>query len=167
MREKHEQIDQALVQLGSATTPQTRFEVLQELVRYWHGPISSQDGFSNAELKHLLLPDPLINWYRWAGRRTEIMSGQNWFFSPQGPGPYLGLRLEADYLLFQQENQGVYEWATLPAGEDPPVFGRYSDEMWEKEEVSLSEHLMSTVCSRRSCVTRLIARRLHGSKRSS
>jgi hypothetical protein len=142
VRAQDEQIDQTLVQLEAATTPQSRFKVLQALVEYWHGPIRPLDGFSNAELSHLLLPDPLRSWYGWAGRRNEIMSGQNWFFSPYSPQPYLKLTQEEGYLLFQRENQSVYEWATLPEGEDPLVFGRYRDERWEKEEVSLSQHLI-------------------------
>jgi hypothetical protein len=142
LREHDEPIDKTLTQLSSATTPQVRFKVLQELAMYWHGPIGSQDGFSEAELKDVSLPDPLHRWYRWAGRRTEIMSGQNWFFSPHNPGPSLDLIMEDGYLLFQRENQAVYEWATLPEGEDPPVFGRYTEQSWEKEEVSLSEHLI-------------------------
>jgi hypothetical protein len=28
-------------------------------------------------------------------------------------------------LFFYVENQGVYQWSTLSAGDDPPVFGRY------------------------------------------
>jgi hypothetical protein len=142
MRAQHEQVDQALAQLESAATPKARFEILQQLVSYWHGPISPSDGFSEAELKDLLLPGPLRSWYRWAGRRTEIMSGQNWFCSPHPPQPYLDLIVREGYLLFQRENQGVYEWATLAEGEDPPVFGRYSDESWEKEKLTLSEHLI-------------------------
>ena len=137
-----EQIDQTLIQLGSVTAPQSRFEILQALVEYWHGPISALDGFTNAELKHLSLPDPLRSWYAWAGRRIEIMSGQNWFFSPQASRLHLELSLDGGYLIFQRENQGVYEWATLSEGEDPPVFGRYRDKSWAREEVKLSEHLI-------------------------
>lgn len=142
MREQDAQIDQTLAQLEAATTPQSRFAILQALVEYWHGPITPLDGFNNDELKHLSLPDPLRLWYGWAGRRTEIMSGQNCFFSPQTVHPSLNLILHGDYLLFQRENQGVYEWATLPQGEDPPLFGRYADQGWQREEVSLSEHLI-------------------------
>ena len=37
----------------------------------------------------------------------------------------------------------MYQWATLPHGDDPPVFGRYeSTEPWEQEDVTLSEHLI-------------------------
>ena len=142
VQERDERIDQTLVRLQGETSLHARFEILQALVEYWHGAISPLDGFSNAELEHLSLPDPLRRWYSWAGRRTEIMSGQNWFFTPYSPQPYLKPTREDGYLLFQRENQGVYEWATLPEGEDPPVFGRYSDEAWQKEEVSLSQHLI-------------------------
>ena len=137
-----EQIDQALTQLGYVSAPLPRFEILQALVEYWHGPITALDGFTHAELKHVSMPDPLRSWYAWAGRRTEIMSGQNCFFSPHSPKPYLELVMEQGHLLFQRENQGVYEWATLSEGEDPPVFGRYRDKSWEREEAKLSEHLI-------------------------
>ena len=48
-----------------------------------------------------------------------------------------------DHLLFYIENQGVYQWATLAEGDDPPVFGRYNDgEAWQPEGITLSEHLI-------------------------
>ena len=65
------------------------------------------------------------------------MSGQNFLLEPQQ------LQVESDRLLFYTENQGVFDWSTLPSGEDPPVFGRYSGEDgWQAEGMSLSEHLI-------------------------
>jgi hypothetical protein len=46
-------------------------------------------------------------------------------------------------LLFYAENQGVYQWCTLPHGDDPPVFGRWECRgRWAREELTLSEHLI-------------------------
>lgn len=92
---------------------------------------------SSGELCGAELPLPLFKWYTWAGKRPEIMSGQNFLLSPKD------LEVKNGYLRFYVENQGVYTWATLPAGDDPPVFGRFEDhDPWECEEVSLSEHLI-------------------------
>jgi hypothetical protein len=143
--ESEARVDRTLALLKDSTASETRFTVLQEVVRYWHGPIKDEDGLTGDELKGLPLPEPLLKWYRWAGRRSEIMSGQNFLFSPrERQYDFRKLRLDGDRLLFQIENQGVYEWATLPEGEDPPVFGRYNGESWEREAVSLSEHLILT-----------------------
>ena len=143
--EAEARVDRTLALLKDSTSLETRFEVLQEIVRYWHGPIKAEDGLSRDELMGLPLPGPLFKWYRWAGNRTEIMSGQNFLFSPRKSADDSGkLTIEDSLLLFQIENQGVYEWATLPEGEDPPVFGRYGEGPWKPEAVSLSEHLILT-----------------------
>jgi hypothetical protein len=143
--EAEARVDRTLALLKDSTTSETRFEVLRELVLYWHGPIKAEDGLSRDELKGLLLPEPLFKWYSWAGNRTEIMRGQNFLFSPsESAHDFRKLTSEDGLLLFQIENQGVYEWATLPEGKDPPVFGRYNGETWEREAVSLSEHLILT-----------------------
>jgi hypothetical protein len=136
-------VDRALDSLGSPTTVEDRFGVLQQLVEFWHGPIGLEDGFSDAELADVPLPMPLRWWYRWAGKRTEIMSGQNFLYRPADK--YWQLTVEGDHLHFYCENQGVYYWSTLPHGDDPPVFGRYnSTNLWEQEDVTLSEHLILT-----------------------
>jgi hypothetical protein len=137
-------LDRSLDSLRSPTTVEDRLGVLQQLVDFWHGPIKPEDGMSDAELAGVPLPLPLRWWYRWAGKRTEIMSGQNILFSPVDEHhKYWQLAVEGDYLRFYIENQGVYQWSTLPHGDDPPVFGRYeSTDPWEQEDVTLSEHLI-------------------------
>ena len=73
------------------------------------------------------------------------MSGQNFLFEPRLDEElmYRQLRIEEGHLRFYIENQGAYEWSTLPDGDDPPVFGRYSrKDRWEQENVTLSEHLI-------------------------
>ena len=125
----------------SPTTVEDRLGVLQQLVDFWHGPIKPEDGFSDTELAGVPLPMPLRWWYRWAGKRDEIMSGQNILFKPVDK--YWQLSVEGDHLRFYNENQGVYHWSTLPHGDDPPVFGRcISTGSWEQEGVTLSEHLI-------------------------
>ena len=134
-------VDRALDSLRSPTTVEDRLGVLQQLVEFWHGPIKPEDGFSDAKLAGVPLPMPLRWWYRWAGKRTEIMSGQNFLFRPEGK--YWQLTVEGDHLCFYCENQGCYYWSTLMHGDDPPVFGRHnSTDPWEQEDVTLSEHLI-------------------------
>ncbi len=138
---KFESVDVALDRLRQPTLIEDRLSVLQHVVDYWHGPIRAGDGLSNAELAGFHLPAALRWWYRWAGKRSDIMTGQNILYTPRGEHaqPFM---LD-DRLLFYVENQGVYQWSTLPDGDDPPVFGRYeTDEPWEEEGVRLSEHLI-------------------------
>jgi hypothetical protein len=134
-------IDQALDRLRRPTLIEDRLSVLQHVVNYWHGPIRPKDGLSAAELAGAPLPAALRWWYRWAGKHAEIMSGQNILFTPRGEHsqPFM---LDGR-LFFYVENQGVYQWSTLPDGDDPPVFGRYKDtDPWELEDVRVSEHLI-------------------------
>lgn len=142
--EEADLIDRALDRLRSPTTVEDRFAILQQLVRFWHGPIEPEDGMSEPELAGAPLPLPLRRWYRWAGNRSEVMSGQNILFKPRDERrKYYELAVEDGRLCFYAENQGVYRWSTLPYGDDPPVFGRYeSTDPWERENVTLSEHLI-------------------------
>jgi hypothetical protein len=133
-------VDRALDRLHSPTTVADRLSVLEKVVQYWHGPIGLQDGLSDAELSGIRLPLPLQWWYRRAGRRTEIMSGQNFLFEPRvEQHPYRQLNIKDGRLNFYIENQGVYEWSTLPDGDDPPVFGRYEREDPWDESISRFE----------------------------
>jgi len=71
-------VDQALDRLKEPTTVRDRFDILRQLVNFWHGPIKSEDGMSGVEqVGGVPLPLPLQFWYGWAGKRTEVMSGQN------------------------------------------------------------------------------------------
>jgi hypothetical protein len=130
-------IDAALNRLRHPTTVEERLWVLEQLVAYWHGQVQSEDGFSEKELKGLAIPDPLRWWYRWAGRRANILSGQNLLLDPDK------LLVRDDLLVFYGENQWCYEWSTLFEGEDPPIFGREAiTDPWEPEGIVLSEHLI-------------------------
>lgn len=139
-------VDLAFDRLRQPTLIEDRLSVLQYVVNYWHGPVRPQDGLSDADLAGLRLPAALRWWYRWAGRRSEIMSGQNFWFTPgdkqRTDHPPV---MVDDRLFFYTENQSVYQWATLPDGDDPPVFGRYENtEPWEREDIRVSEHLILT-----------------------
>lgn len=116
-------LDRALALLREPTTLEDRLHVLQQLVEFWHGPICPQDGMTDAQLTGMSLPWSLQWWYRWAGKRKKIMSGQNRLMCP---GEKM-LTVKDGNLRFYVENQFVYQWSTLPHGMDPPVFGRYND----------------------------------------
>jgi hypothetical protein len=139
-------LDRALDRLRGQTTVDDRLDAIRELVDYWHGPIKPEDGMSDADLNGVALPRPLAWWYRHAGNRPEIMSGQNIMFRPRDDHhKYWQLSLDDGFLHFYSENQGCHFWATLPHGDDPPVFSRSeSTAPWEREDISLSEHLILT-----------------------
>ena len=139
-------LDQHIDRLRAPTTVHDRLDVLRHLVNFWHGPIRPEDGMSDEELGGVSLPLPLQWWYRWAGKRVEIMSGQNFLFAPRNSkNKYRILAVQDGRLRFYVENQGVYQWSTLPGGDDPPVFGRYTGQgRWAKEQITLSEHLILT-----------------------
>jgi hypothetical protein len=137
-------LDLALDLLRRPTTVHDRLRILQRLVNFWHGPIRPEDGMSEADLTWVPLPLPLRWWYRWAGKRPEVMSGQNHLFVPRDQERKHGqITVTNGRLYFYSENQGVYQWSTLPHGDDPPVFGRYEGRgRWANEGISLSEHLI-------------------------
>jgi hypothetical protein len=133
----HAAIDAARNRLRNQVNVEERLWVLQQLVEYWHGSIHPEDGFSEQELEGLTIPYPLQRWYLWAGRRKNIMSGQNFLLDPDK------LRTRDGLLEFYVENQYCYQWGTLFEGDDPPVFGREDTiKPWEPEGVTLSEHLI-------------------------
>jgi hypothetical protein len=137
-------LDAALARLQQPIGVHDRLAVLQQLVEFWHGAIRPEDGMSDAEMTSLPMPFPLRWWYRWAGRRAEIMSRQNILFVPRDfQNKYNMLQVTNGRLLFYVENLGVYQWSTLQRGDDPPVFGRYEGRgRWANEGVTLSEHLI-------------------------
>jgi len=133
----HAGIDAALDRLRSPIDVEDRLLVLDQLIHYWHGQIRPEDGLSEKELKGLAIPYPLRWWYRRAGRRQKILSGQNLLLDPDK------LLVRDDLLVFYVENQYCYQWATLFDEEDPPVFGRVeTTDPWQREGIVLSEHLI-------------------------
>jgi hypothetical protein len=133
----HAAIDSALDRLRHSVNVDERLWVLEQLIAYWHGSIRPEDGFSEKELNGLAIPYPLRWWYRRAGRRQKILSGQNLLLDPNN------LLVRDDLLVIYGENQWCYEWATLFEGDDPPVFGREAvTDPWVPEGIVLSEHLI-------------------------
>ena len=133
----HAALDAALDRLRHPVNVEERLWVLRQLVAYWHGLIGPEDAFSEQELEGVSMPYPLRWWFRWAGRRSSIMSGQNFLLAPDQ------LRIKDGLLEFYAENQYCYQWGTHIGGDDPPVFGRSETiKPWEQEGVALSEHLI-------------------------
>jgi hypothetical protein len=133
----HAAVDAQLARLAGETTLDERFDMLRTVVEYWHGPIRPQDGYSDAELADIPMPEALRRWFRWAGKRQSIMSGQNELLEPSR------LKAEDGRLVFYGENQWCFEWATSVAGDDPPVFGRESEpDSWKPQGLRVSEHLI-------------------------
>jgi len=137
-------VDQAIDQLRHPTTVADRLGILKQLVNYWHAPIQPEHGMSDAEIGSMPLPLPLRWWYRWAGKRNEVMSGQNLLLVPRDDTLRKRMLALGDgHLFFYAENQGVYQWCTQPHGDDPPVFGRWECKgPWARETMTLSEHLI-------------------------
>jgi hypothetical protein len=136
-------LDRAFDRLRGPATVDDRLDALRELVEYWHGPIKPDDGMSDADLAGLALPRPLEWWYRHAGKRSGIISQNNLFLPRDERHKYWQLSLEDGFLYFYSECQGCHHWATLPHGDDPPVFSRSETTApWEQEDITLSEHLV-------------------------
>jgi hypothetical protein len=131
------ELDRSLESLATAPTAAERLAVLDRVVAYWHRPIAPGDGYDEGGLAGLRLPGPLRWWFRRAGRRAEVMSGQNRLLKPDE------MQMRDGLLVFYGENQWCYEWATRVEGDDPPVFGREGEsDPWRPEGVRLSEHLI-------------------------
>lgn len=134
----HAALDRDLARLASPTTVQERLVILHHLVEYWHGPLRPEDGYSEQELTGKPMPVVLRWWYRWGGRRKEIMSGDNKLLDPEK------LEYTGDgMLVFFKECQWCYELATHVEGDDPRVVARESERWpWEPEHNTLAQHLM-------------------------
>jgi hypothetical protein len=81
------------------------------------GPHLPEFGYLPSELAGIEMPAALRRFYQYAGRRPGLFR-QN---SLRTPGM---LSREADRVVFFDENQSVFEWATEVAGDDPAVWSR-------------------------------------------
>jgi hypothetical protein len=128
-------VDLALDRLHGRTTADDRFAILQTLVEYWYGPITPEDGLPEEAIRHLRMPTPLRQWYRWAGRRNIF--GFHHLFSPTD------LKYIEGRLLFCREHQGA-GWSVSLDGDDPAVFSQElgENEPWVAENFTLTEHLL-------------------------
>jgi hypothetical protein len=115
-------------------------ETLGTLLIDWFGPRRPSYGIPQTDMKDVLLPSQLRAFYSLAGRWPGLFK-QNRLLIPAQ------LRAEGDRLVFYVENQGVYLWATLPDGKDPPVWIQENAPgmPWEIEDGSLSYFLLQAV----------------------
>jgi len=134
--------------LHGKTTTEDRLEILRDVAEYWHGPIGPDDGIAEEEVTAVDMPVPLRWWYRLAGRRREIMSGQKHAVEPNT------LKIERRPSQLYGENQWVYEWATKPSGDDLPyLVGWNASDPGNQRECCFPSSSFKCAFSRRSCVT--------------
>jgi hypothetical protein len=129
-------LDAAIARLADGD-PELNARTFQQVVEYWHGPLSEADGYAEADLAGLPIPVPLRRYYLAAGRKGICI--QNELHDPDDlePDPATGR------ILFYTENQGCFYWTTLPEGDDPPVWGDTRDfgSVEQPEEPTLSQFL--------------------------
>lgn len=76
------------------------------------------------------------------GKRKEVIDRNNSIVLVEPKEP---LDVDADNkVIIFVENQGVYHWATVPEGQDPPVWGRLNEPglQWTQVSDTLSEFLI-------------------------
>ena len=146
--------------------PETdRWARLKAFVAEWHTPLTEADGIPEAELVaaetrlDITLPTALKEWYRLAGRRTNITRQQNFLLLPDELklvtdessrhwlGDFLdGSQRDERILVFHTENQDVMQWGIRETHwdrMDPPVV---LDEIgWEVENGLLSQFALQMV----------------------
>lgn len=107
---------------------------LRDFIAGWYADIPPS-GHAFREPADLVLPEPLIAFYRAAAGRQEVYGGQNKLL-PAGM-----LRFEHDgRLVFGSENQGVFDLLLNPAESDPMV--EYAGINVEHEREPLSAFLL-------------------------
>jgi hypothetical protein len=101
-------LDEALHSLSDRSSADQRLAVLRQFVEYWHGSLRSGNGYTEEELHGTKLPMPLRWWFKIAGHRKSVISGQNFLQAPSD------MTLDDECrLLFYIENQGVYSGRVL------------------------------------------------------
>jgi hypothetical protein len=125
--------EEAIASLTKGSTTEHRLAAMSVFVERWYGPAST--SFMTE-----LLPRPLRALHEaTAGHRVFV---QNRLVSPEGLVP----DGEDGRLIFYVESQGVWTWATDPAGEDPPVYVRSNAPgAWQKESDSLADFLIQVL----------------------
>lgn len=116
-------VDAALDRLAGPTSFEQRFEVLQEVMRYWgNRPPALEDGVPESELAGIEMPEALRRFYLLAGRAAWLVEGCDDLMSPNR---LADCRI-ARRLWFLTENQACAFWGTSPAGTDPGVWGGHT-----------------------------------------
>ena len=140
------------------TTADTRLTGLERFLEFWLGPRRSEYGEPDEKLATMELPGSLRRFYAFAGRWPPASPPYcaNRFhaqdrFLPLDPGPWGTVRRSGPYLVFVIENQGVWVVATLPGGDDPPVYvsedcsHRGPNPIWRRLDKPLSHFLVTFV----------------------
>lgn len=106
-------------------------------------PGQPEFGIPRNDLAAIQMPEPLRRFYEFAGRWPGLYR-QNRLLAPDE------LRHDGDKLVFYEENQVVFEWATDLEGEDPPVWFREPGAdpnygRWHAERAPLSAFLLQSL----------------------
>jgi len=110
-----------------------RLDLLCDFTEWWQGPLTVRE--SNIPLPEG--PDALRGFHERFHHAPFVPGAQNEFLCP----PYA--LAEPRRIVFYRENQGVYYWATEPAGQDPPVYGAWDIAgPWTEEQPRLSAFLV-------------------------
>ncbi len=143
--------------IRSASTPNRLMEELQKFIVFWLGPRREEFGLPGVVLDEHRLPKPLRSLYSFAGRwkrpHPQVDEELEIFSIEEHLRPVDRLEVSPDgKLIFIDENQGNWTCATLPEGDDPPVwvedvFNNYGQGKWGLVSESLSQFLV-TFCLR-------------------
>jgi hypothetical protein len=120
-----------------------RADAAMRFIEATRGPRLPEFGIPVQELDHLEMPEPLRAFYEFAGRWPGLYR-QNVLLAPDK------LHVDGDRLIFYDENQHVFEWATTVTGQDPPVWFREPGMRahygrWHAERAPLTVFLLQTL----------------------
>lgn len=124
----------AIAQLAPDAGPGPRMAALRAFVAAWHDVALPEAPHSPSGLEMLAMLDEMM-------RCTPHLVVQNTVLPEEERTPVDGR------VIFYVENQGVCEWATEPAGDDPPVWYRECEPgaPWQREAEPLSGFLLQLV----------------------
>jgi hypothetical protein len=111
----------------SASSPESLMDELEKFIEFWLGPRRPEYGEPESSLEKFPLPYPLRRLYAFAGRWPPVheyyLDEPNVFSVQDSLRSFTSLkRWEDGKIDFLVENQGCWTCATLPDGEDPPVW---------------------------------------------
>lgn len=108
-------------------SPDERFDEFERFIEHWLGTRKVDYGVPADVLAALELPKPLRRFYAFLGNWPESpMCTQNVLRPAETLANQKGAAV--GLVEFAVENQGVYRWATVAEGDDPPV---YFAEHWD------------------------------------
>jgi hypothetical protein len=128
-------------------------EELEKFIVFWFGPRHEECGVPGFVLDGYQLPNPLRSLYSFAGRwkrpHPHVEEDVEIFSIEDHLQPLDRLEQTPDgKLIFLDENSGNWKCATLPEGDDPPVwveavFNNYGQGNWGLVTESLSQFLVT------------------------